>query len=341
VRAAERAVSSASALALLTTAASLAVGCLLAGCQASSSSPTGSAPAVAPAPSPSLATSDATTQTQRPPASTDAGGSLALGGRLFDKWFAPDAFRPDDKATVGVADGHGGPFGNGTLANASGVALLNDKGHDYRLKNLFGWDLRGDKGIYGPQALGKPFVSKHDLLADTRSADELAAWLARGDTDLPAFGPVIPPEQLRAVAAFVVAVRERKLPHPADLYELRSKDQGGYALLPGGSAEKGKQLVQQRCASCHGADGTTQPMDHGEESLGTFARKKAFEVWGKLLNGHPFSSMGPQLVGEGPQRTQELKDILAALCDRTSFPRGTAQKEDVPANDGRCGPALR
>src|SRR5690606_14382983 len=52
-------------------------------------------------------------------------------------------FEPDDAATPGVPDGSGGAHGDGTLRFADGRPLLNDAGHDYRLKNLSGWDLRG------------------------------------------------------------------------------------------------------------------------------------------------------------------------------------------------------
>ena len=74
-----------------------------------------------------------------------------LGGRLFDRWAQKETFVADDKKTPDAADGRGGPFGDGTLPGADGQPLRNT-GHDYRLKNVFGWDLRGASGIYGPAA---------------------------------------------------------------------------------------------------------------------------------------------------------------------------------------------
>jgi hypothetical protein len=76
-------------------------------------------------------------------------GSITYGGRLFDMWYdeVEADFVPDNPATP-VADGRGGPNGDGTLNNAAGLPVLNS-GHSYRLKNLLGWDMRGDAGIYG------------------------------------------------------------------------------------------------------------------------------------------------------------------------------------------------
>ena len=95
----------------------------------------------------------------------------ARGGRLFDNWISEkklgDVFRPDSAKTPEL-DGMGGPNRNGTLSDGFGRPLPNT-GHDYRLKNLFGWDLRGSQGIYGPNHQKKSFVLAESLLDGPRT----------------------------------------------------------------------------------------------------------------------------------------------------------------------------
>lgn len=79
--------------------------------------------------------------------SADEFERITFGGRLFDRWYDEiDAdFVPDDSKTPEV-DGRGGPNGNGTVNGADGRPIANT-GHDYRLKNLFGWDMRVAPGV--------------------------------------------------------------------------------------------------------------------------------------------------------------------------------------------------
>lgn len=248
-----------------------------------------------------------------------------LGGRLFDDWRHG---AEEDTAGRALAFGDGRP--------------LPAEGHDNRLKNLFGWDLRGRSGIYGPAHMNREFVLEANLLETTESASELADRLERGDAELPAFGAVLDREQLEAVARFVVGVRDRALPHPDDLFTLTTPDAGHYALLPGGDPERGAALYAERCASCHGADGTGMLFDGGAYSLGSHARQKAYEDWLKILNGQPGSPMSRQVRGHtGAEMTQELLDLFAALCDRARFPLGPATGPDVGDGDPRCGAYLR
>ena len=71
-----------------------------------------------------------------------------------------------------------GPNDDGTLNNRDGQPVANT-GHDYRLKNLFGWDLRGTEGVYGPDYQNKSYVRATNLLTDTRTPAELVAGDAR------------------------------------------------------------------------------------------------------------------------------------------------------------------
>lgn len=306
------------------------------------SKPTPSAPAnVTPSaepPAPIAVESTARTAASEPAADT------ARGGRLFDKWFkeAKSKFKPDAKATIGVADGQGGPRDNGTLLLADGTPLLNDTGHDYRLKSFFGWDLRGVAGVYGPAHMNKSTALGVDLLSWTGSRAEIADRLARGEAGLPALGTVLERPDLESLAAFVVATRDGALPRADEIVILTSAASEHYALRPAGNPERGKKLFADRCAKCHGADGTAFLLDEGEFSLGSHARQKAYEDWFKILNGQPGTPMGRQVKGTtATEMGQEILDLLSALCDRRSFPVGKAKGKDVPNGDPRCGLALR
>jgi hypothetical protein len=146
---------------------------------------------------------------------------------------------------------------------------------------------------------------------------------------------------LNTVAEFVVATRDRHLPHPDDIFELKKGSPGHYILKSGGDAARGKQAYATKCSACHGDNGTLVLFDDGEFSLGTHSRQKAYEDWFKIANGQPGTAMLSQVSGSGKERTQQILDILAALCDRTAFPAGKAKGKDVPNNDPRCGAYLK
>jgi mono/diheme cytochrome c family protein len=281
------------------------------------------------------------------PASTSsAGGESAAsaakepapghGGRLFDNWVAEleSDFVPDDPSTEAL-DGQGGPFGNGTLPDAEGKPMPNP-GHDYRLKNLFGWDLRGADGIDGQ---AKKHVLVPSLLSNTDSREVWIERLSKGEDAIPAYAGVLSPEQIAAVVDFMLGVREGALPRPEDVFTLSPEGPGGYALVDSGSAANGHTIYAQTCANCHGADGAKFPIDGGAHSVGSFARTHAYEAWLKVLNGHPGSGMHAQLemTLTREQKAGALRDLMAALCDRTRYPLGKASGPDIDSGDPRCG----
>lgn len=245
-----------------------------------------------------------------PPSETPVAYDTALGGRLFDKWSA--------EAKSAKTEG------------------------PERLKNLLGWDLRGKSGMYGPAHFDKKTAIDVDLLTWQGDVASIADRLAKGDGAVPAYGEVLSRAQLEALAAFVVAERDGTLPRADAVLTLTSPAAKDYALKSGGNLERGHQRIAERCARCHGADGTQFLIDDGEYSLGTHARQKAYEDWFKILNGQPGTSMHRQVTGvTSAEMTQELLDILSALCDRTRYPVGKASKPDVADGDPRCGAALR
>lgn len=266
----------------------------------------------------------------------------ARGGRLYDDWRKEkgltESFVPDSSRTAAL-DGKGGPNGNGTLNDGRGRPVPNT-GHDYRLKNLFGWDLRGAEGIYGAAFQRKPFVLAHNLLTDARSADELEAWLARGDDTMPGFGRVLSEEDLDDLVAYLVKTRQGQLARPAAIFTLDARAPKNYRLAAGGDPARGRERYAISCADCHGDDGRNVPIDD-TESLGTISRSSAYEVWFKMLNGQPGTDMRRQILEpSGPEQEQTILDVLAALCDRKAFPP-LAGAGDVRAKDPRCGDYLR
>jgi cytochrome c5 len=271
---------------------------------------------------------------------------IAFGGRLFDMWYddIDTDFVPDDAETPGV-DGRGGPNGNGTLNDADGKPIANS-GHDYRLKNLFGWDMRGDAGIYGRDHQAKLWVLPTGPLSPQHARASRSQWVDRvtnGEGGLPAYGEVMSASEIDALVDFMLAVRDGRLPHPDNLYALASDAPKGFILAQGGDAERGRQFYDAQCAECHGADATQIIFDNGEQSLGQHARYYGYAVAMISLSGEPGSEMGAEsaLNLSAADQTSTLLDLLAALCDRERYPRGDGTDPDVPNGDPRCGAYLR
>jgi hypothetical protein len=271
---------------------------------------------------------------------------IAFGGRLFDMWYddIDTDFVPDDPETPAI-DGRGGPNGNGTLNDADGQPIPNN-GHSYRFKNLFGWDMRGDAGIYGANHQAKEFILPAGPLSPQHASASRDNWIQRvtsGDGSLPAYGDVMNTMQIEALVDYMLAVRDGALPHPDSLYQLSPDAPKGFVLLPGGNAARGHEFYAAQCAECHGADSTKVMFDNGEQSLGQHGRYYGYAVAMITLAGEPGSDMGPQLPAglSAAEQTQTLLDLLAALCDRTRYAIGPATDPDVPDGDLRCGEYLR
>jgi mono/diheme cytochrome c family protein len=264
----------------------------------------------------------------------------ARGGQLYDCWWALEPYRssfvPDDRSTVGTYDGRGGPNGDGTLNDERGERIEN-AGHDYRLKNFFGWDLRGAAGLYGPKHHNKPFVLAADLLASSDDANELSERLRRGGEGLPAFGQVLEEADLQNLAHFIVRVRDGALARPDQIYLLEEGAPKSYRLREGADPARGREFYAKACSRCHGRDGRTKVIDDAF-SVGSHARTAAYEDWFKILSGQPGTAMGRQLPAglDGAAQGQLILDVLAALCDREAFPPHLTD-HDAPQGDVRCG----
>jgi hypothetical protein len=79
------------------------------------------------------------------------------------------------------------------------------------------------------------------------------------------------------------------------------------------------------------------------ESVGTLSRTSGYEIWFKIQNGHPASTMERQVSeANGADNAKAILDLLAALCDRKTFPPLAGQEsKDVPDGDLRCADYLK
>jgi mono/diheme cytochrome c family protein len=271
---------------------------------------------------------------------------MAFGGRLFDMWYddIDTGFVPDDAETPAI-DGSGGPNGNGTLNGADGRPLANN-GHDYRLKNLLGWDMRGVAGIYGDAYQAKEFIVATGPLSPEHAYATREFWIERltnGGGGLPAYRDVLDADQIAALVDYMLEIRDGQLPHPDTLYSLSTASPNGFVLASGGEVARGRAFYDAQCADCHGADGTKIMFDNGEQTLGQHARYYGYAVAMITVAGEPGSDMGPQLPPglSAAEQSGLLLDLMAALCDRERYPATGATDPEVPDNDVRCGAYLR
>jgi cytochrome c553 len=180
------------------------------------------------------------------------------------------------------------------------------------------------------------------LLADTRSASEIQRWLTEGDAETPAYGEVLDERDLSDLTAFLVKTRDGELAHPDNIFQLKAAAPEDYVLLGGADPARGRELYGYTCANCHGDDGRELTLD-GMQSVGTLSRSIAYEVWFKIQHGLAGSPMKAQVLEKtGAESSQTVLDLLAALCDRKTFPalRGR-DAADVQDGDARCGAYLK
>ena len=231
----------------------------------------------------------------------------ARGGRLYDKWTAE-----------------------------AGVEVDGAK----RLKNIYGWDMRGAEGVYGPKYQNKSGVSPRNLLATQQSEEELVAWLTDGDAELPGLGAHVDEADLRDLATFIAMMQRGDLPGPDAFFTLSETAPKNYVLVAGADPTRGQTTYADACSHCHGEDGTNIAIDE-TLSLGAFMRTKAYEGWFKILNGHPGSTMGREIeFDSADDAASQTLGIMAALCDRATFPPLEGQS-DVADDDPRCAAYLK
>jgi len=208
----------------------------------------------------------------------DIQGSLARGGKLYDKWFAViKAEKPKDTHSAWPAS-NTKKKGNTT----------------WRCKSCHGWDYQGSDGAYasgsyktgikGIGAMAGADIAKimavlkdgtHKLAGKMDDGDykDLAMFVSKGQVDM-------------------------------------SKYIDSAAKAPkGGNAAKGAGYFNTMCAQCHGKDGSL-PKDM-EKTLGK-QMGNPWEVMHKILNGQPAEQM-PALRALNPQIAVDIMAHLSTL----------------------------
>lgn len=246
--------------------------------------------------------------------------SFSKGGIMYDKFWSTEA---------------GFDQSNAHLAN------LNGKADFFRCKQCHGWDGLGSNGAYinrGPTTT-RPRVSGLNLydLAKTKTSKELfdALKVTNGRRDIsfdlstydPATnyteGDKMPNlNQLLTDAQIWDIVKFMK----EGMFDVKGLYDATYTgTYPTGSATfsnigkdgieaTGNSIYAAKCASCHGASGTT--LDLEGKTLGNFARSKANEAQHKIKYGQ----LGSSMVGNFNMTLTEMKDLYKALSNTTNFP---------------------
>ena len=220
--------------------------------------------------------------------------------------------------------------------------LYNDNANFFRCKQCHAWDGLGTNGSYnsrGPNAT-RPNVAALNLyeLAQDKSPEELfeAMRVTEGrrdiSYDLSQYGPTNSAEgdkmpnytQILTSAQMwdLVKFMKEGMLNVDDLYsgsytgEYPSGSAAYNNLGKDGNDALGNTFYSDKCASCHGADGTD--IDLGGKGVGGFTRSKPYEVQHKTK----FGALGvnPPMVGEFDITLAEMKDLLKALSRTADFP---------------------
>ncbi len=225
--------------------------------------------------------------------------------------------------------------------NNANLATLNASGDFFRCKQCHGWDGLGSEGAYinrGPKTT-RPTVSGLNLyqLAQTKTSKELfdamKATAGRRDISydlstydpatnntegdkMPNYGQLLTDAQIWDIVKFM----KEGMFDVTELYDATytgTYPTGSFTFLnigKNGNETNGNTLYTTKCASCHGANGST--IDLGGNTVGKFTRTKAYEVQHKVKYGQ----LGSSMAGEFDMTLSEMKDLYKALANETNFP---------------------
>lgn len=221
------------------------------------------------------------------------------------------------------------------------LSTISASGDFFRCKQCHGWDGLGSAGAYisrGPKTT-RPNVSALDLyqLAQTKTATELYEGMkkttGRRDIsyDLSTYDPATNNTEGDKMPDYTQILTDAQLWDlvkfmKESMFDVDKLYQGTYTgTYPTGSFSfsdvgrdgneaNGNSLYTSKCASCHGADGTT--LDLGGRSAGQFVREKAYEVQHKVKYGQ----LGSNMTGEFDMTLAEMKDLYKALANTTNYP---------------------
>lgn len=244
------------------------------------------------------------------PTVATATADQARGGQLYDKWITVK--------TVTLPT---------TMTDKTGATITNTAVHDFRCKNCHGWDYKGTAGLYGPTYQNKAYAAAVNFVGTTKTEAQLADTIKNGGTGMPAFGAQLTDTDIADLTKFL----KEGVYDTSSYITLDATKAKKYVLAAGASASAGDTLFASKCAGCHGATGETLQLDSGTLNVGSHTRQNAYEDNHKIKFGHPGSIMGSITT-----TTTEIRDILAALCNRTKYPSGLSGDDATKESSG-CG----
>jgi len=244
---------------------------------------------------------------------------VTRGGQMYDKFWNADGFTDPVDASVKLAD-------------------ITDYSNFYRCKQCHGWDQKARSGWYinrapktnrpnvAPVGLtdvkDEPFRELFDELTGggatidpARTADGTDSSL--GGDEMPDYSKIFTDAQVWDLVKFL---KEGTI-DTEQLYDLATA--GVYPtgtktmtnLGKDGSASAGDTFFSNKCASCHGANGTSIALDG--VSLGDFIRESPHEAQHKIKNGHPPGSPMPAF----PEAVlADIKNLYKAMNDEVKYP---------------------
>ncbi len=205
-------------------------------------------------------------------------GSIARGGRLYDKWYKEAKLSTPEESHV--------------LYPAANEKYAGNPGANWRCKECHGWD---GKGVNGAYASGKH--STGIIGINGMAGADPAAIIAVLTGDAHGFGDKLSEADLNDLANFVSNGQ-------VDMDQYIDFD----TKTPKGDAAVGEQVYNTVCSNCHGADGKL-PSDM--PPLGSLMGNP-WEIMHKILNGQPNEKM-PALRAIDHQVTVDLLAYLATL----------------------------
>lgn len=247
--------------------------------------------------------------------------SVSKGGIMYDKFWSTEA---------------GFDQGSPNLATFTSMSDF------FRCKQCHAWDLLGRSGSYIGRApkTSRPNVSAVNLfqIAKTKSAQEIFDGLKKstgrrdvsydlsaynptsnntiGD-QMPDFSKILSDAQIWDIVKFLKegaldvsqlydAAYTGTYPTGSAVYSNIGKD---------GNASDGKSYFASRCASCHGAEGSSVSLEDNM-TVGQFLRSKPNEVQHKVK----FGQLGSSMIGTFAITLNQMKDLYKALTDTLAFP---------------------
>ncbi|MEE8403458.1 MAG: cytochrome c [Candidatus Hydrothermarchaeaceae archaeon] len=228
------------------------------------------------------------TTTVAPPATVQPPSDklIALGGMLYDKWWKEiaDAVEPTEDQAL---------WSTQTINTRSGKDT-------WRCKECHGWDYKGIDGAYasGSHKTGFPGVY---TAAQTKTVDELVVALKGQTNPNHDFSSVMSDEHLTTLAGFL----KYGIVDMAQYIDYDTK------TAKNGDVVKGKELYENTCSMCHGADGKMINFGSDEKPkyLGAVVSGNPWETLHKVRAGQPGTAMSSSIVDQWAM--QDEVDVLA------------------------------